>query len=100
MTSEISQPSADAWERPMAKKYDDDINEMFQDLPGLVREARELQQTPIGKRFNRLRKPAFIWGSNKLEGTLSPCASQGETFKTVLAFLEKADSTVHIIPWE
>jgi hypothetical protein len=62
-------PSVDAWERPMvftAKMYDDDINEMFQDLSSLVREARELQKTSTSKRFNLLRMPAFILGSNKL----------------------------------
>jgi hypothetical protein len=98
-----SQPLADAWGRPMvftAKKCDDDINEMFEDLSRLVREARELQQTPTSKRFNILHTPAFILGSNKLEGTMSPCASEGETLKTVLAFLEKPDSSVHINPWE
>jgi hypothetical protein len=57
-----------------AEKYGDDINEMFEDLPRLAREARELQQRPSGKRFNLLRAPAFIWGSNKLEGTLSQSA--------------------------
>jgi fido (protein-threonine AMPylation protein) len=94
----------DAWERVlMAEKYEDedDICERLDDLSCLVREGRELQQTPTGKRFNLLRTPAFIWGSNKLEGTLSPHSSEGETLKTVLAFLEKPDSSVHtIIPWE
>jgi hypothetical protein len=85
-----SEAAAPAFERPLsfcASLYDDDVKSMFEELPDLVDTCKRFGETKKGKDYAELCLPAFIIDSNKLEGTLSPGASEGETFKVLCNFL-------------
>ncbi|KAL7555462.1 hypothetical protein ACA910_020188 [Epithemia clementina (nom. ined.)] len=100
------------FERPLSiykVLYDDDIESMKLSLPELMDKCKLLGETQAGKNYSNLRLPVFILASNKLEGTSSPNASEGETFKIILDFLKHRsdklddfddDNQVHQIPWD
>jgi hypothetical protein len=73
VVGEISESAAaPAFERPLsfcASLYDDDVKSLFEELPELVDTWKRLGETEQGKHYAELRLPAFIIGSNKLEGT-------------------------------
>ena len=81
-----------AFDRPLpicrGLLYDDNIAEMKTGLPELVEKCQRLRDTDLGQNFALLRLPIFVLASNTLEGTSSDTASEEETFKVILNFLQ------------
>ena len=89
-----------AFDRPITVKnsYGDDVVGMVKHLPALFDQSKQLENTELGQKYASLRLPIFILGSNKLEGTLSPHASEGDTFDFLLKYVENGTDAVHLIP--
>ena len=95
------------FERPLSihnNLYGDDILSMKLYLPELTAKCQRLRETMKGQNYSELRLPIFVLSSNKLEGTLSPDYSEGETFKVILNSLKQSselndDNQIHHIPW-
>jgi hypothetical protein len=80
--------------------YGDDIAGMVKHLPALVDQCTQLEKTTLGINYANLRLPIFVIGSNKLEGTFSPNASEDATFQVLLKYIECGGNAVHLSPLE
>jgi len=97
-----------AFERPLNEiydsLYDDDVAFMVNELPVLASKCKQLSSTEKGRNYVDLRMPAFVLGSNKLEGTTSPGVSEGETFRVLVELMKSGEFPIqpgaHRIPWE
>jgi Fic family protein len=93
--------STSAFDRPLTFRdslYGDNVAEMVRHLPALFDECKQLENTALGLKYANLRVPMFVIGSNKLEGTFTPNASERDTFQVLLKYLESGDNVVHLMP--
>jgi fido (protein-threonine AMPylation protein) len=80
--------------------YGDDIAGMVKHLPALVDHCKQLEKTTLGIKYANLRLLIFVIGSNKLEDTFSPDASEDDTFQVLLKYLECGENVAQSIPLE
>jgi fido (protein-threonine AMPylation protein) len=90
-----------AFDRPLTFQdslYGDDVAGMVKHLPALFDQCKQLENTALGLEYANLRLAIFVLGSNKLEGTMTPNASEGDTFQVLLKYLKFGGNVVHLIP--
>jgi hypothetical protein len=92
-----------AFDRPLTFQdslYGDDVAGIVKHLPALFDECKQLENTALGLKYANLRLAIFVIASNKLEGTMTPNASEGDTFQVILKYLESGGNVVYLIPSE
>jgi Fic family protein len=80
-----------AFDRPLTFQdslYGDDVVGMVRHLPALFDQCKQLENTDLAINYANLHLPMFVIVSNKLEGTFTPNASEGDTFQVLLKYLE------------